>query len=173
MNKKQTLVKVVETMTEKPITITVQIKNVVPVKKISFFERLKGKKQAQPETERKFVLRPLTVGNIYRIAPKILELPDDIDGDNLFLETLNLVLNHFESLVYIVAVGLQNDKHEPLEELMQFIADEFESKDFHICYHYIRDQINVVDFMQSIILIKGANVLTVKEQNATSATTQD
>lgn len=80
---------------------------------------------------------------------------------NDFLEkSMNeVVLNHIEEIIYIVAVGIQNDIHEPKEDLKDFIRNNFTSNDLVKVLLIVFQSINVKDFLNSIVLIKGMNVL--------------
>ncbi|MBB6109711.1 hypothetical protein SAMN05421821_105129 [Mucilaginibacter lappiensis] len=157
---------VVNTFTEKPkYTITIpiswrpEVEPVPPVKR-SLFERLfRGKPvQIEPEpipTEETFTIYPCKVANMWRVAGAATELPDEIKNGELAEVVLPLINDHLETIVYIVAAGIQNNHEEPSADLIKFIERNFDNQDLHTVLHYVLENVYMQSFLNSIVLAKG------------------
>jgi hypothetical protein len=154
----------VNTITGKTKTVTVTLKPETPFQALLMKVGLK-KKTAE------FIIRPLVVGNRKRISAKALVIPDDFLKDGLVKALLNP--EFIDVCIYAVAVGIQNNKHEPDQKLIDFIAFQFDDEDIDLMLNTIFSGINLKSFTNSIILIKGSNVLTVPEKDAESANKPD
>ena len=140
------LSKVTEAFTEKPMLISISLSTPRKIDNVIV-------------NTLKYQLKPIKVGNMYRIAGVIRQIPDAI-LDNTSIADLNEgIYDHMDKLIYIVAVGLQNNADEPAEDLIKLIRDEFTIRDIVAVYDAVMVQMNLKDFIKSIILIKGADIL--------------
>lgn len=110
-------------------------------------------------TERVFELRPIVVGNMYRMSAKVIQIPDNIMEHGVLNALMTGSYEHIDKLIYIIAVGIQNNSEEPNERLLNLIRNEFTAKDVKAAFNAIMFQLNLSDFIQSITLIKGINIL--------------
>ncbi|MCZ4244981.1 hypothetical protein [Pedobacter punctiformis] len=156
MTENEILKGVTETLIEKPFyTVTVPIKELKPIPKRSFFDKLVGKPIIHQEVNRKFTINPCVVGNMYRIAGHAVSLPDEILEGSMAQSILPIINEHLSTLVYIVAAGIQNNKREPEQELISFIEDNFEAEDLYKTLHPILENLGMQSFLNSIALAKG------------------
>lgn len=104
-------------------------------------------------------LRKMRVGNRDRISKHLFDFPDEImDGTPMLKKVFQLTNDHHKGMIYCVAVALQNDRHEPKNELLDalnWIDEEL--------FHYILDKslssIDFENFLKSIVLLTGASAL--------------
>lgn len=158
----ETLSKTGDVLTQKPvkIEITVKPKNFL----MRFFIRIKIVSNIHV-----FELKPIVVGNMFRIASKVVQVPDDLLDKSVLHVLMNGVYDHLDKVIYIVACALQNDRNEPKESLLDLIRNEFTAKDLANVLQAVMLQMNAEDFINSIVLIKGLNVLNVPELDAMHA----
>lgn len=60
-----------------------------------------------------------------------------------------------EDIIYIIAVGIQNSRREPDEDLKQFIRENFDAEDIYKTLFPVLENIGLQSFMNSIALAKG------------------
>jgi hypothetical protein len=124
----------------------------------------------------KYSLKPIKVGNMYRIATQVRQIPDELLKE-LRIDALSVIMDaifdHIDKLIYIVAVGLQNNADEPDEGLIQLIRKEFDIIDIVKVYNAIMVQMNLKGFITSIILIKGADILKISDERKMSPKSQE
>lgn len=162
----ETLSRTGDILTEKPIFVTVNLRPKNKIDKFLMHIRLKS-------NNRVFELRPIVVGNMIRIASKVIEIPEDIIDQQMLEVLMNGTHEHMDKLIYIVACGIQNNRKEPSTELIEFIKYEFTSTDVAKVIDNILMQMNAKDFIKSIVLIRGLNVLSVPEMVAKTVNKQD
>ncbi len=109
--------------------------------------------------EYRFKIRPIVVGNIYRISSRILQIPSDVFDKSLFETFLLTSSAHLDDLIYIIAVAVQNNHKEPSDELLNIIRWNFTPEDFKLVLEVVLSQIQVESFLSSIISIKTMNVI--------------
>lgn len=156
MEEKKILQSVADTLIEKPLfTVTVTIKDPVPLRKRSIFDRLLRRPRQFQELERSFEIKPCVVGNMYRIAGRSVNLPAEIMDGSMAQAMLPVIKDHLSDVVYIVASGIQNTKDEPTEELISFINDNFDAQDLYDCLLPVLENLGMQSFLNSIALAKG------------------
>lgn len=154
----QILSKVSDVINNKPTTKTFDVQPKNFIEKVLMYLKLKQRSVT-------FTITPIKLRNVYRIASKAVLIPDDF----LDRPIVDIVANYFEHVVYIVAVGLQNDSEEPSKRLIELIKDNFSNEEVAEVLLTIFNSLNIKDFLTSIVLIKGMNIL----QNQTSLKTQE
>jgi hypothetical protein len=125
----------------------------------NWWERLLVRCQLRP-VQKVYELRPILVGNMYRIASVVNQLPADLMEGDLNTAIRQAVTQHVDKVIYVVAVGLQNNKKEPKKELLATIRNEFTALDMALVMEHIMAQLNLGSFLHSIVLAKGMNILT-------------
>lgn len=157
MNEANVLADVVNKLTNKPILISVLVKPKSKLHKLLMKLRLSPKSHD-------FELTPILVGNMYRISAKAVQIPDDVFSRGVIESFMTSSFSHLDKLIYIVAVGLQNNSKEPSKSLIKLIENEFTAKDIAGVFNAIMSQIDVTNFMNSIISIKGSQILVKTSQ---------
>lgn len=158
---KQLLQKVSEAITEKPVTLDIEVK---PKNRIHAWLL---KRKLAPLT-RHYEIKPQRVVNVYRIAGRAVLL--DVAGiigkeDNIGL-LMQLMAKHGEDLFYIVAAAIQNNHKEPSEKLIRIVKNEFEMKDLFTVLSITVSNYNISAFLNSIALIVGVDALKIKSEQA-------
>lgn len=167
MTNNQIISALADTLTEKPrYQFTVAIREpkipapyVAP--KLTFWDKVTRKPiPITPEPEpieytRTFTVYPPVVNNMYRIAGRSANLPQEVIKGTVAEIVLPLILNHKDDIVYIIAAGIQNTKREPDLELIDFIQDNFDSEDLFNCLQAVLGGEWMQHFFNSIALAKG------------------
>ncbi|MEN0095894.1 MAG: hypothetical protein AAGB30_10965 [Pedobacter sp.] len=120
-----------------------------------------------------FELRPIVVGNMYRIASKVIQIPDEYVDVDVMAVAMKSATEHLDKMVYIAACALQNDHREPSKKLLEIVRNGFSSSDLAEMFSHVLVQLNVRDFIKSIVLMKGLNVLNARERDAQTVEAQD
>jgi hypothetical protein len=105
--------------------------------------------------EKTLVFHPCKVGNMFRIAAKAVTLPKEITHGQQSEVLLPLFAEHLPTIIYIVAAAVQNNKHEPKPELIEFIRDNMDHDDLYTCMLYSLDNVGLDSFLSTIALAKG------------------
>lgn len=156
--------KVGEVFTEKPKTVTIELRPLNWIEcvlmKIGLMKR-----------QRVFKIYPILVGNRKRISTNAsFVLPENlfIDGELDLEKAWQVVNERTADFVYIVATCIQNNRKEPSKHLIDFLMWIDDQQFYNILDHSL-SLAGIESFMKSIILIKGSNVLNVKEKVAKPA----
>ena len=163
---KETLSKVGDVLTEKPKEITVNIRPKNRFERFLMNIRLKSNK---------IVLQifPIAPGNIWRISSRVILIPDDILKQDVRKIVFTGYYEHGEKLIYIAACAIQNDENEPSKELIKFLTYKTSNKIINDVLDAVFVQLEVQHFINSIVLMKGLNVLNVPEVDVQNVTEQD
>lgn len=152
---------VAETVTEKPFTFDVDVK---PKNRL---HKLLIKAKLSPSA-RHFEIKPQRVINVYRIAGRAVKIdlkginpqPEEVKtisyGVHIMMDLMN---RHGEDIFYICACALQNDHREPTRRMIYIVKNEFEISDLFILLNIAVSNYNIQSFLNSIVLIKGWDVL--------------
>lgn len=156
MNEKETLSEVVDSLTDKPDSITVRIKpkNILHKWLIS--------KGYLPK-EKDYLLTRLVVGNAYRVAKAVLGIPEAaviIGSEKTTGMLYSLLVNHLDKVIYVVAVAVTNTKEEPSQKLLDEIRWQFTDDELVGACVFILKRMNIQNFLNSIILIRGLDVIS-------------
>ncbi|KEQ31184.1 hypothetical protein N180_02750 [Pedobacter antarcticus 4BY] len=166
MDKKEILRLVGESNTDLPKEF------IVNIRPFGIFQRLLMKIGVMKK-QRVLEISPILVQNRWRVSTKAVGLPEDlfVNGTFQLNKAWATIKDHNEDFIYIVATCVQNDKREPTKALKDFIRWLPENI-FLDMLDVSLSMAGVPNFMNSIILINGSNVLNVKEPDASPATTQ-
>jgi len=131
----------------------------------SRLHRLLQKLYLAPKSK-KLILRPLSFANMMRIS----ELSIDIELTDLSFTTLQrIMINHGADIAEILAIAANSRKSPPTEDEIQFFLDNLTKEERMQLLDYVVQEHDLTSFAKSIILIKGINVLEMKDASATSA----
>lgn len=158
---KNTLKKVAEAITEKPITITVDVK---PKNKLQALLIKHGFKPSK----RIFDIKPQRVVNIYRIAGRAVKIDTGMlfQTEDRIGSMIDVIHRHGEDIFYIVAAAIQNDHNEPSEKMIDIVKNEFEMNDILEVLKVAVSNYNITAFFSSIALIVGVDALNTNEKTS-------
>jgi hypothetical protein len=108
------------------------------------------------ETERSFTIYPCKAANMARIARAALTMPTEIQGDTKAEAYLPLIDTCMDTVLYVVAAGIQNNQHEPDPELIQFLRNNCDAIDLLHAAYYVMENVNMESFSNTTVLIRGA-----------------
>lgn len=118
--------------------------------------------------EYKIQFRPLLVGNIYRISTRAVHFPDNIvtlmkeqGTQSVIIESIE---KHIDDIIWCIACGIQNDKKEPSKRLQEVLRWELNMEQLSFLLDKVMVRLQYEDFIKSIILVRGLNLLKHKEQ---------
>ena len=154
MEEKELLQGVSDTLTDKPkLTFTVEVKH------RTFWDKLLRK----PNT-RTFTIKSTVVANMYRVSARSLRLKEELvklidlskNSANADIGvTMQLINDHLDDIVYVVAAVIQNDAEEPKASLKNFIRNNFDAEDLMNVLLPTLGSLNLPAFLNSIVLVKG------------------
>ena len=145
----ETLSQAADTIFDRAVTFSVEI--IRP----TWVQRLKK------ERVKNFAILPATLGTMTRISKELLE----IDGANFRKEDLlnsnfELMANNAERMARIIAIAANgNSSKPPSKELIHFFLKNITAKELLGLVEIVLKQIDTVNFLNSIILARGINVL--------------
>jgi hypothetical protein len=155
MQETEVLNNVADTITDKAITITVDII------KPKWWHRKKQKV---------FKITPLTLGSLIKISKSLIDIDLKLfDQSNLLESNYNLIEKHAGKMAYIIGVAVVNNKADPSKSLIEFFLNNLTAAELLKITSIVLQQMQIADFMHTIISIKGTNVLQQKSVSATSA----
>jgi hypothetical protein len=159
----ETLSKAADATVQEPVVIEVDINPQ------GFLHRLLQKWKWLPR-KRKFVIEPIKMGSLIRISKLMLSIDMSVfDMRNLLESNYKAIDKHASTMARIVAVAIQNNKHQPSEKLVEFVLNNFTSHELRMVASMVLKQMDVTSFMSSIISIKGTNVLEMQAATAPGA----
>jgi len=114
--------------------------------------------------KREFVIYPLTLGTLLKIS-KIVAGIKPVKEDELksrersYLDIgAEAIVANKDDLINILAIAIVNRKKEPSRELVRFLADNVTPNELFELLKIVIRQMNVMDFMNSIISVKGMSL---------------
>lgn len=148
MNEQEVLIKAAESFTDKPKFIDIPIEPKNRLEKLLIKWKIKKGYLRYP-------VRKMLVGNREIIAAMALKFPTDtLSSDNILRDVFKASVTVSEDLRYIVAVAVQNDRHEPSETLL----DQLKWVDDSVFAEILEKSISTADlqaFINSIVLVIG------------------
>lgn len=137
-----------DTLTQKPVEFYVDILN-----KTKFQRLLK-----QPD-KKLFKIYPAVTGTLVRISKELLSLPEAINPNdiNAVYDSMN---KHGLTMAKIIAIAVSNSEKEPSDDLIKFFLYNLTAKELKTLVNIVLKQMDVINFITSIVLVKGANILT-------------
>jgi len=153
LSEKTVLKAVSDTVTSKAVSFDIDIR----VKNI--FGRVREKKKS-------FVVRPLTPSQLQRISKLII----DIDIDEITIaRVFHLLRDHARTCAEIVAIAVSESREEPSDELIDLFFHNLDHADMDTALKIVLQQMEVVNFINTIVSIKSLNVLERKPAGAQNA----
>lgn len=137
----------------------------LPMPPQTWREKLKAFFGKHPQ-EQEYTVHPTKVGCMLRITEVILRIAPDAlrqiqeeQGQVFLNEYLPLFAAHAHDLVEVIALALTNRDEEPPERLKMAILREFDNVLLLQVIQLVCRQLHLRDFLTSIVLTKGLNVL--------------
>lgn len=147
-NEKALLHKTAEAVLEKGVTIEVDILHP------TWWQRLRK------QTKRKFIIKPAMLATLVNISNEFLGVEVDLtDRNNILQIVQQLAVKESYRLAKVIAYAITNSREEPEKELIDFVYYNFEVAELQKIVAIVLDKINYSSFLNSIILIKGTNIL--------------
>jgi len=161
------LSKVADATLQQPVLIEVDI---IP---INIVHRYLQRWKLLP-CKRRFTIRPICFGSLIRISRLILSIDVSVfDLKNLLDSNYKAIEQHAGTMAEVVAVAIQNDRHEPSRHLVNFILRNFTAQEMQKVMAIVLQQMNVTSFMTSIISMRGMNVLDVPAASASNVSASE
>jgi hypothetical protein len=82
-----------------------------------------------------------------------------VNLSSLIESNLILAEQQTERMARIIAMAIVNRKEDPPRELIDFFMSNLTTTELHKIVSLVIKQMDVVNFMKSIILLKGTNIL--------------
>lgn len=153
MDNPETLQKVGEAILQEPIRFEI---DVIPQ---NFIERKLQDWGIRPRTK-VYSIRPIVLGNLIRISKIISKIDvSALKEGNLLEGNYKIMEKDGEGLARIVAIAISNTKAGPPERLVKFLLWNFTSAELAGIVLLVLRQMGLQNFMNTIISIRGLNVL--------------
>lgn len=121
-------------------------------------------------TKRVLELKPITLGNLLRISKLLVDIQFDNKPELTKLANSHrAIAEHLDTVVEVCAIAIHNRKSVPPEWLKSLIKANLSSVELVRLLAMVLTKMSVENFIASIILIKGMNVLADPSASATSA----
>lgn len=112
--------------------------------------------------QRRFKIKPINTGTVIKISKIFVRIDTSIYKKvNLNDGNLQIMAMHGEDLARIIAYAIVNRERSPSKWLIKFILNNFSAKEVLAVLAIVLKQMDLENFMKSIISVKGINVLTV------------
>jgi hypothetical protein len=145
--------KTVKAIMQEPIEVRVTINRLNLLHRIGILKK-----------ERKFILRPLYLGTLLRISKVVFDIKDiqeegELKDINLVAKALEMALMNTDKLIDVIALAITNNKILPDKKLKKFLMENLDAQQAFQLVTMISAQINVLSFINSIILIKRVSLI--------------
>lgn len=150
---KEILQKSADTLLDRSVTFTVSVD---PKSKL---HRILQQLKIMP-TQRVFEIQPLNFGTMIKISRVLLDIDVAVFRQTNMLEAVYKVLDtHGDKIASIVAMAFVNRKRDPEPSLIEFVKENFTSKELLQALMIVLNQMDVTSFMSSIVSMRGLNLL--------------
>lgn len=156
MTENNVLSKVVDIVTDAPATLNIDIK---PTNKLHAW----AQKYKLLPAKKTFKLYGARLGTMARISQAILEVKAS-EGEKTIEWAIEQVSKHADKAAYIIALAIHNRSGEPDKKLIDFIKNNLDGKDYHVCFAIVLEKLNISDFTTTIISTEKINILKKEEE---------
>lgn len=162
----QGLQQAADVLTDKPVTLEIDVPAKGRLHKLLQRWKLKPVKKV-------YELKPLRLGPIIRISEILNEMQiGAVNEDNVIEKTYEMAAKHGEKLIECVAIAIHNQDSAPAAEIKELLRS-CTAKELAAMCNYTVAKVDVANFIKSIALIKGVNVLALPTASATSANSNE
>jgi hypothetical protein len=160
----QTLAQVADAVLEKPVTFEIILIPQTPV------HRWLQRKGWRP-SKKSFTIKPVVLGSLLRISDLLLSIDLEIlqKGKGFLDKSYHLVSHHTDTLVRIIAIAIQNTRQEPSSALISLLKTNLSTKELMTLLSLVLKQMDLQNFIASIISIRGLNVLESEARKSESS----
>lgn len=118
-----------------------------------------------------FVLKPLVLGTLLRISKIMVDIKfkEQIDKENWQEQGIAAMAEHINALVEIIALAIRNDESKASRKVIKILKKNATVTEMLAITSYVLGQMNVSDFMKSIISVKGMSLIKPEETIASGA----
>lgn len=166
MDDKTILRKVADTVTEKKFVFEIDVS---PKTKYDHFLQVVGIRKKK----RKFLIRPLKLGSLYRISLLVLKIDPDALKNKDYLDAAYKLMKHTTTVAKIVAVAVTNQEKPPDKELVKFMLFNLVPSELQQLLTFVLVQLHITDFTVSITSIRSLNILEDQDASVRSADEQE
>lgn len=157
----KTLQDVANATLQKAVTLEVDI---MPTSRVHRFLQQRG----WLPSKRVVTINPIYMGTLIEISKILVDMDLSFyDQENLLDSNFKAITKYGNELVSIMALAIHNKPGNPPESLKRFIATSFTSQELLTCVNMVLKMMDVVNFMSTIISVKGLNMLK-SEKKATN-----
>jgi hypothetical protein len=112
-------------------------------------------------TSHYFIIRPLFLGTLLRISRIMadMKLPEQIKRADWMDSGIDLMANETEHLLDIVSLAIHNREGTPDKKIKKLLRNNVTPVELLALVSYVINQMNVQDFMKSIISVKGMSLI--------------
>lgn len=145
---------VANTVTDEPVELSIDVLPQGWLHRLMLkFEIIKKK--------RVFKLRQITMGNLIRISRLILSVDkiDFTDQEKILEKAMESMAKSGDNISEIVAIAIYNQRASPPASLVKFVKSNFTASELKYVIAIVLKQMNVQDFIISIVSVKGAQIL--------------
>jgi hypothetical protein len=174
MDALETLSKVSNAITEEPVKIEVEVE---PQNWLhAWLQKGKWSGKFFPKTKVLF-MHPIRMGSLIRISRLVLTIDKSVLNQlkglkNNFENTAfshEIITNHGETLIQVVAMAIHNRKSDPPKWLVEMIRNQFAPKALLEVLMAVLRMMDTQNFTLSIISIRGLNILEMNPQTQGSS----
>ena len=114
---------------------------------------------------KKYVLKPLVMGTLIRISEIMvdMEFTEKVTNEKFTEQGIQMMAEHTEKLIEIIALAIKNTEDKPSWQLKRLIRKNATVTDLLSLITVVVSQMDVGNFMKSIISIKGVSLLEKEE----------
>lgn len=113
--------------------------------------------------EKRYTLKSLNSGNMIRASKALLRIkPDLVDLSNRDAQRklYEMMVDHLDTVAYIVALALTNTRQQPPNELVEDLKWEVDGQVLLKTGVEVASKLNVTGFFNSMVTIRGMDILT-------------
>jgi hypothetical protein len=157
--KQQTLQAVAENILQLPVKIAVKKKATGGIAAFLHKCRLLS-------DEKVFLIHPITLGNMIRISRLLLQVdPEAYNQEKLIDSNYKIIEQYGETIATVIATAIHNQREEPPRSLVRFIMYHFTAWDLMRVLVIVVQQMDLSNFMHTIISIRNMNIIESKEMS--------
>lgn len=111
-------------------------------------------------TKKVLTIQPIVLGNLVRISTLLLSIdPGSLSEKDLQESSYKLMKEHGETIARVIAIACHNKREDPPQSLVDFILWHFSPIESRKVLAIVIKQMEVQNFMTTIISARGLNVL--------------
>ncbi len=150
---------IVKAVLQKGLDFTVHVQDVIPIKVNrwrQFWEERGILEVQEPETKRKFIIKPIKLAPLMKISEEISTMTDFEIGGNkdLFKLASKCVENNLDSILRILCYAVNNNDSEPSNDLIRFFEINLSVPELTEVFIQVIRQTGTMDFLSLTVLIK-------------------